>query len=333
MQYAKMGKANIDVSRICLGTMHFGPKTDSKESFRIMDRALDMGITFFDTANIYGRDKGPGATEEIVGQWFAKSGKRDRVVLATKVYHSMTGKQEPNEAMGISRYKIRRHLEDSLRRLQTDRVELYQVHHIDRRITTDEFWDAFTFHQQRGEICYVGTSNFPGWGLMKYDLAAQARGHLGIVSEQTQYNMLSRYPELEVIPAAGERGIGLMPYMPLGGGLLTGTVDPKKGSRTAEVAGEYGLPSLDTFEPLVEYRKLCEELGEDPTVVAIAWVLHNPVVYSAIVGVRTEKQLDLLESASELSLSSDTLERLNGIFTYRVGRPLSQGPAPEAFAW
>lgn len=333
MQYTKMGKANVDVSRVCLGTMHFGPKTDERESFRIMDRALDMGINFFDTANIYGGAKGPGATEEIVGKWFAQGGKRNRVVLATKVYHSMTGKQEPNEAMGISRYKIRRHLDDSLKRLQTDRVELYQVHHIDRQITTEEFWDAFSFHMDRGEIAYVGTSNFPGWGLAKFDTAAHARGQLGIVSEQTQYNLLSRYPELEVIPAAGDRGIGLMPYMPLGGGLLTGNVSPEKGSRTAEVAAEYGLPPLDQFSPLIEYRKLCDELGENPTAVAIAWVLHNPVVYSAIVGVRTEAQLDHLERASELSLSEDVLARLDAMFPYTANRALAQGPAPEAFAW
>ncbi|MFW6368600.1 MAG: aldo/keto reductase, partial [Spirochaetota bacterium] len=327
MQYAKMGRANIDVSRICLGTMHFGPKTDKKESFRIMDKALEMGITYFDTANIYGRDKGPGATEEIVGEWFKTSGKRDDVILATKVYHSMTGKQEPNEAMGISRYKIRRHLEASLRRLQTDRIELYQLHHIDRRITTDEFWDAFDFHRRQGEVAYIGTSNFPGWGLQKYDRAARERGMLGIVSEQTQYNLLSRYPELEVIPSAQDLGVGLMPYMPLAGGLLAGTTKPAEGSRTAEVHREYGLPELDAHDPLVAFRKLCSDLGQKPHVVAIAWVLHNPAVYSAIVGVRTEAQLDGLDEASELVLSQETLDRLNEIFDINVGRPLAAGPA------
>lgn len=333
MTYAKMGKANIDVSRICLGTMHFGPKTDKKESFRIMDKALDMGITFFDTANIYGRDKGPGATEEIVGEWFEQSGKRNQVVLATKVYHSMTGKQEPNEAMGISRYKIRRHLEDSLRRLRTDRVELYQVHHIDRRITPEEFWDSFEFHRQRGEITYVGTSNFPGWGLEKYDIAAEHRGMLGIVSEQCQYNLLSRYPELEVIPAAQDRGVGIMPYMPLGGGTLTGKSRPEGGSRTEEVEKEYKLDSIGSYDPLQQFRDLCSDLGQKPHVVAIAWVLHNPAVYTAIVGVRTEAQLDGLNEAAELELDESTMTRLNEIFPFTVNRPLSLAPAPEAFAW
>lgn len=333
MKYAKMGKANIDVSRICLGTMHFGPKTDKKDAFRIMDKALDMGINFFDTANIYGRDKGPGATEEIVGDWFEKTGKRNQVVLATKVYHSMTGKQEPNEAMGISRYKIRRHLEDSLRRLKTDRVELYQVHHIDRRITPEEFWDSFEFHRQRGEITYVGTSNFTGWGLEKYDIAAEQRGQLGIVSEQCQYNLLSRYPELEVIPAAVDRGIGIMPYMPLGGGTLSGKLQPEGGSRTEEVEKEYKLDSIGKYDPLQQFRQLCGDLGQNPAVVAIAWVLQNPAVYTAIVGVRTEAHLEGLEEASELELDASTMQRLSEIFHFGVNRPLSQGPAPEAFAW
>jgi len=333
MKHTKMGKANVEVSRICLGTMHFGPKTDKKDAFRIMDKALDMGINFFDTANIYGRDKGPGATEEIVGEWFEKSGKRNQVVLATKVYHSMTGKQEPNEAMGISRYKIRRHLEDSLRRLKTDRIELYQVHHIDRRITSEEFWDSFEFHRQRGEITYVGTSNFPGWGLEKFDLAAEQRGSLGIVSEQCQYNLLSRYPELEVIPAALDRRIGIMPYMPLGGGTLSGKSQPEAGSRTEEVEKEYKLNSVGSYDPLQQFRQLCGDLGQKPAVVAIAWVLSNPAVYSGIVGVRTEAHLEGLDAASELELDESTLQRLNEIFPYTVNRPLAQGPAPEAFAW
>jgi aryl-alcohol dehydrogenase-like predicted oxidoreductase len=333
MKYAKMGKANVEVSRICLGTMHFGPKTEKKDAFRIMDRALDMGINFFDTANVYGGEKGPGTTESIVGEWFEKSGRRNDVVLATKVYHSTTGKQEPNEAMGISRYKIRRHLEDSLRRLRTDRIELYQVHHIDRRITPEEFWDSFEFHRSRGEIAYVGTSNFPGWGLVKYDLAAHARGMLGIVSEQAQYNLLSRYPELEVIPAAQDRGIGLMPYMPLGGGTLSGSKKPESGSRTEQVVNEYKLPSLDGHDPIRRFHALADEIGVKPHIVAIAWVLHNPAVYSAIVGVRTEAHLDGLEEASELELDDETMKRLGEIFTMNAGRPLATAPAPEAFAW
>lgn len=333
MLYANMGRANIEVSRICLGTMHFGPRTDKKTAFRIMDRALDMGITYFDTANIYGREKGPGATEEIIGEWFKTSGKRNQVILATKVYHSMTGKQEPNEAKGISQYKIRRHLEDSLRRLQTDRIELYQVHHIDRRITPEEFWDSFEFHRRSGEVAYIGTSNFPGWGLQKYDRAARQRGMLGIVSEQTQYNLLSRYPELEVIPSAQDLGIGIMPYMPLAGGLLAGTETPAQGSRTEDVHKEYGLPGLTEHSPLVAFRQLCTELGQKPHVVAISWVLHNPAVYSAIIGVRTEEQLNGLTEAAELQLSKETLARLNEIFTMSSGRPLSTAPAPEAFAW
>jgi len=223
MKYTKLGRSNLTVSKICLGTMHFGDRTPEEEAHRIMDKALEMGINFFDTANRYGGKSGPGATESIIGRWFkADAGRRDRVVLATKVYGPMNDPSVPNEEPGISAYKVRKHAEDSLRRLQTDRIDLYQVHHIDRRISLEEFWTTFNRLILKGDVLYVGTSNFPGWGLAKYQMDAWHRGMVGLVSEQPQYNLLNRYPELEVIPAAREFGIGIIPYMPLAGGVLTG---------------------------------------------------------------------------------------------------------------
>jgi len=334
MKYQKMGRSNLSVSRICLGTMHFGGIADERESHRIMGKALETGINFFDTANVYGMPAAHGLTEEIIGRWFAQGGgRRDRVVLATKVYGRMIEKDTPpNEEGGLSAYKIRRHAADSLLRLQTDHIDLYQVHHIDRRIPMEEYWGAFEQLMRRGEVLYTGTSNFPGWGLVKHQLAARQRGLLGIVSEQSQYNLLNRWPELEVIPAAFDLGIGIMAYMPLAGGLLTGKGTAPTGSRTATVEGEYHR-KLDKDAVFGEFSKLCREMGERETAVAIAWVLANPAVYSAIVGIRTTAQLDGLERAAELNLDDEVMKKLDSIFDINKGRPLKKGPIPEAFAW
>ena len=332
MEYTQLGRSTMKVSRICLGTMHFGTRTPQDDAFAIMDRALEMGINFFDTANVYGRSEYCGLTEEIIGRWFQRDpNNRDRVVLATKVFSHMMPDPPPNEERGISAYKVRKHVTNSLRRLQTDHIDLYQIHHIDRKVTLEEFWSTFERLIFKGDVLYMGTSNFPGWAIAKYQMYARQRGMVGFVSEQAQYNLLSRYPELEVIPACGDFGIGLIPYMPLAGGVLTGKKQAAEGSRTASVEREYDL-SLNS-ERLNAFSDLCREIGEPETVVAIAWVLSNPVVSSAIVGVRTLKHLEQMERAACLRLEPEHLERLNSLFDINTGRPLSPGPAPEAFAW
>ncbi len=209
MKYGFLGKSNLQVSKVTLGTMHFGVKTDEKESFKIMDKALEIGINFFDTANVYGDPR--GKTETIIGKWFAQNkSNRDKVVLASKVYHSIKMDEfDANEVIGISKYKVRKHIEDSLRRLQTDHLDLYQVHHIDRDIELDEFFETFEGIKREGKTLYMGTSNFPGWMLAKLQTEAKYRGSLGIVSEQSQYNLLNRIPELEILPACEALGIGL----------------------------------------------------------------------------------------------------------------------------
>ena len=333
MEYTNLGKSNVVVSRICLGTMHFGGRTPEKEAFEIMDRALELGINFFDTANVYGGQAGRGKTEEIIGNWFAQGGgRRDRVVLATKVYGNMADPSIPNEARGVSAYKVRKHAADSLRRMQTDHNDLYQVHHIDWRITAEEFWGTFERLVNDGQVLYVGTSNFPGWGLAKFQMQALERGFLGFVSEQTQYNLLNRIPELEVFPAALDFGIGILAYMPLAGGLLTGKKQAIEGSRTHQVEKEYGL-SLARGTQFEAFASLCRELGEKEHVVAIAWTLANPALCSAIVGVRCLEHLDGLERAAALQLDEETMARLDEIFDINRGRPLQPGPAPEAYAW
>ncbi|HVO41847.1 MAG TPA: aldo/keto reductase, partial [Aggregatilineales bacterium] len=259
-------------------------------------------------------------------------GRRDKVVLATKIYGPMAEPGVPNEEPGISSYKVRKHIADSLQRLQTDHIDLYQIHHIDRRISLEEFWTTFDRLVQRGDVLYVGTSNFPGWGLAKYQMDAWQRGLVGFVSEQAQYNLLNRYPELEVIPAAREFGIGILPYMPLAGGLLAGKKRASAGSRTKQVEGEYEL-SLASSEQLKAYSALCREIGEKEHVVAIAWLLANPAVSSAIVGARTVAHLQGLERAAELELEASHLAKLDEIFNINRGRPLRSNEAPQAFAW
>ncbi len=334
MEYTRLGRSNLQVSKICLGTMHFGSRTPEAEAFAIMDAALDMGINFFDTANVYGGRPNTGRTEEIIGRWFQQGGnRRDRVVLATKVYGAMVPHPGPNEGGGISAFKVRKHATDSLRRLQTDHIDLYQVHHFDRTITAEEFWRTFERLEEDGDILYVGTSNFPGWGLTKFQMAAWQRGLVGLVSEQTQYNLLNRIPELEVLPAAKAMGIGVIPYMPLAGGLLTGRKIVQPGSRTADVWAEYGF-SDDRQPQLDAFSELCAELGEPEHVVANAWALAHPAVDSVIVGVRTLQHLEGLERSASLQLDAETMSRLDAIFSINHGRPLkSSTPAPEAYAW
>lgn len=331
MEYNYLGRSNMKVSKISLGTMHFGNATEEKESFEIMDRAIEMGINFFDTANVYG--KVTGRTEEIIGRWFSQGNRRDKVVLATKVYQNMTRDRiVPNDENGISLYKFRQHLGDSLRRLQTDHIDLYQCHHFDRRVTGEEFWGAFEHSIHNGDILYVGTSNFTGWGLAKFQMTARQRGQLGIVSEQTMYNLINRIPELELLPAARDFGIGVLAYMPLAGGLLSGKHKYVEGSRTNAVGREYGV-NVENNSQFEEFSKLCSELGEKENVVAIAWTLAHPAVASAVVGIRSLKHLDNLERASELKLDEDTMKRLDEIFNINKGRTLLTGEAPEAYSW
>ena len=337
MKYARLGRSNLKVSRVCLGTMHFGGRATEDESFRIMDRALELGVNFFDTANVYGvyGDVGyRGLSEEIIGHWLkARPGARDKIVLASKVYGAMDDPPLPNQEGGISAFKVRRHLADSLKRLQTDHLDLYQVHHLDRTISLEEFWTTFGNLVDRGEVLYIGTSNFTGWGLAKFQSAAWHRGQVGIVSEQSMYSLLCRYPELEVLPAALDLGIGVIPYMPLAGGLLSGKRNPDPTSRTQDVSQEYGVSLGQQNEQLAAFSRLCRELGESETVVAIAWTLANPTITSPIVGVRTVAQLDGLDRAAELVLPVDFLAKLNAVFEINKGRPLRSGPAPEAYAW
>ena len=322
MEYRHLGRLGLKVSPLCLGTMNFGPQTNERDSHTIMDRALELGINFFDTANVYGQRKGVGATETIVGNWFAKGeGRRDKVVLATKVYSEMGS--WPNESR-LSAYHIRQACEDSLRRLQTDHIDIYQMHHVYREATWEEIWQAFEILVQQGKVVYVGSSNFAGWHIAKANEAAKARHFLGLVSEQCIYNLAARAAEYEVLPACEDYGMGVIPWSPLWRGLLAGVLDAEGGRRSSSMVQE----ALEKWRPQVEaYEKFCAELGMAPAEVALAWVLANPVVTSPIIGPRTMDQLEGAMRALDVKLDDATMKRLDEIW------PGPGAPAPESYAW
>jgi len=326
MDYTYLGRSGMRVSRLCLGTYNFGTVTNEKEAFKIMDAALDAGINFFDTANHYPDFVNCGLTESYIGRWLAQgNGRRQKIVLATKVYQPMKDPLDgPNDEPGLSIYKIRRHLEGSLSRLQTDHIELYQMHHIDRHTSWDELWDAFQGLVQQGKIDYAGSSNFAAWHLALAQAAAKERHFLGLVSEQHKYNLLCRLPELEVLPAAAALGIGVIAYAPMAGGLLAGgALDPPKGSRREQL-GSYAQRYA---EALTAFAGFCRELGEQEAETALAWILAQPALTAATIGPRTVDQLNASLRAVEFKLDDDALARLNDIFP-GLGRP-----APEAYAW
>ncbi|MDR1824603.1 MAG: aldo/keto reductase [Bifidobacteriaceae bacterium] len=331
MKYTYLGRTGLKVSRLVLGTMNFGPQTDEAEAFAIMDAALEAGIQFFDTANVYGGwepEGHRGWTEEIMGRWFAQGGgRRERVVLATKVYADFNkDPHDPNDnAGGLSAYKIKKSIEGSLRRLQTDHIELYQMHHIDAHAPWDEIFGAFEDLVAAGKVVYVGSSNFGGRHLAYAQAAAKERHFLGLVSEQHKYSLLIRQPELEVLPAALELGLGVIPWSPLAGGLLGGhALDGQGGDRSRAAAAALDDAARAQLEA---FHQLAAGLGEAPANVALAWTLAHPAVTGPIIGPRTVAQLNETLRAVEIELSPETLAQLDAIF------PGPGGPAPQAYAW
>ncbi|MEA2638558.1 MAG: NDP-hexose C3-ketoreductase / dTDP-4-oxo-2-deoxy-alpha-D-pentos-2-ene 2,3-reductase [Chloroflexota bacterium] len=322
MEYTHLGRSGLTVSRLCLGTMNFGPETDEPTSHAIMDSALDAGINFFDTANVYGWKQGEGITEQIVGRWFAQGGgRRDKVVIATKLYGSMS--DWPNDTF-LSARNIRRACEGSLRRLQTDHIDLYQMHHVDRNTPFDEIWEAMEVLVQQGKVIYVGSSNFAGWTIAQAQEAARARHFLGLISEQCLYNLAERHVEEEVIPAAMHYGVGIIAWSPLFRGLLGGILAKQQRGRSAS---EQTQNLLARHRDSVErYEGFCARLGEHPSAVALAWLLQQPGVTGPIIGPRTPEQFQSNLHALDVELDGDALEELERIFP-------GPGPAPEVWAW
>jgi aryl-alcohol dehydrogenase-like predicted oxidoreductase len=323
MEYTHLGRSGLSVSRLCLGTMNFGPETTEPDSHAIMDRAHEHGINFFDTANVYGWRRGEGWTEQIIGRWFGTGGgRREHTVLATKLYGDMG--DWPNDGR-LSALNIRRACDASLTRLQTDYIDLYQMHHVDRATPWDEIWEAMEVLRAQGKILYVGSSNFAGWHIAHAQEAAHARHFLGLVSEQSIYNLVNRAVEMEVLPAAAHYGLGVIPWSPLNGGLLGGVIrKEREGSRRNTGRS---LEALETLRPQIEqYEDLCAELGEEPAHVGLAWLLTRPAVTGPIIGPRTVDQLDDSLRAVDLELDEKILARLDEIFP-------GHRTAPEDYAW
>jgi aryl-alcohol dehydrogenase-like predicted oxidoreductase len=323
MKYVNLGRSGLEVSRLCLGTMNFGPTTEEAEACAIMDRAHEVGVNFFDTADIYGGAEGEGTTEQIVGRWFSKRrGRRERTVLATKVFGKMGG--WPNEGR-LSALHIRQACDASLRRLQTDYLDVYQMHHVDRGTPWDEIWEAMAVLRQQGKILYVGSSNFAGWHIAKAQAAAAPRQFMGLVCEQSLYNLMVRDIELEVIPAAIDHGLGIIAWSPLHGGILAGTIRKEQpGRRRLEGRAQ---ETLSRERKRIEaYEKVCDDLGEEPAIIALSWLLHQPCLTAPIIGPRTVEQFDRSLRAIDFEFAPGALSRLDDIFP-------GHKPAPEDYAW
>jgi aryl-alcohol dehydrogenase-like predicted oxidoreductase len=322
MQYTNLGRTALKVSRLCLGTMNFGPQTTEEDSHLIMDHAHEVGINFFDTADVYGWKKGEGWTEQIVGNWFSKGGgRREKTIIATKMYGEMA--EWPNNSK-ISALYIRRACDDSLRRLKTDYIDLYQMHHVWREAPWEEIWQAMELLVQQGKVIYIGSSNFAGWHIVKANAEARRRNFLGLVSEQSLYNLNARMIELDLLPACRAEGVGVIPWSPLGGGLLGGALQKaSEGRRSSEQVQkriEENRPKLEKWEAL------CKEMGEAPADVALAWLLHQPGVTAPIVGPRTMEQLDGNLKSLDIELDAEMLAKMDEIFP-------GHQPAPEGYAW
>jgi aryl-alcohol dehydrogenase-like predicted oxidoreductase len=320
MKYTQLGRTGLKVSRLCLGTMNFGPQTSEEDSFAVMDRAHEHGINFFDTADVYGWKKGEGITEQIIGRWFAQGdNRREKTVLATKLYGEMG--DWPNQSR-VSALNIKRACEASLRRMQTDYIDLYQMHHIDRATPWEEIWQAMEVLVAQGKVLYVGSSNFAGWNIAQANEAAKARHFVGLVCEQSLYNLNARTIEMEVIPACEHYGLGLIPWSPLGGGLLGGVLKKPKEGRRAGMDEQIEK----NRDKLKAWEGLCKKLGEKPADVALSWLLHQKVVTAPIIGPRTMEQLDGSLRAVEIELAPETLKKMDEIFPgYKT--------APEHYAW
>ncbi|TMR09179.1 aldo/keto reductase [Nonomuraea turkmeniaca] len=322
MEYVNLGRSGLQVSPLCLGTMNFGPQTSEEDSFAIMDRALELGINFFDTANVYGWKMGEGITEQIIGRWFAQGGgRREKTVIATKLNGAMS--EWPNDKK-LSALNIRKACDASLKRLQTDYIDIYQAHHVDRDTPFEEFWEAMEILRQQGKIVYVGSSNFAGWHLAKAQETAAKRNFNGFISEQSHYNLLTRTVELEVLPACEDYGLGVIPWSPLAGGLLGGVLRKIDKGRSA---ADHMVVQLEKHRDKIEqYEKLCDELGEEPAYVALAWLLKQRAVTAPIIGPRTLEQLEGSLRTLEIELDEAALTRLDEIFP-------GHKTAPEDYAW
>ncbi|AWP29408.1 aldo/keto reductase [Paenibacillus glucanolyticus] len=324
MNYCRLGSSGLKVSKLGLGTNAFGKRADQETSTRIIDHALDHGINFIDTANIYAGSE----SERIIGQ--ALSGKRHNVVLATKA--GLVNGQGPNER-GSSRYHLLQELENSLKRLKTDYVDLYQIHTFDPHTPLEETLRTLDDLMSSGKVRYIGASNYAAWEIMKALGISELKGYARYVSTQTSYSLADRTPELELVPLCLDQGVGIIPYFPLAGGILTGKYS--QGSSTPSGSRAETDPNFNRFledhnlKLGQQVSQLAAEHGHSPSALSLAWLMNRPAVSTVIVGATKTEQLDdnlkSLEIEIDETLGSSLDEVSNGFVyakpfaTYRLG--------------
>jgi aryl-alcohol dehydrogenase-like predicted oxidoreductase len=331
MEYRKLGQTGVNVSALCLGAMTFGEadeksmmhgaSADEATSHGILNRSLELGINFIDTADVYGQD---GLSERVLGSWFAREKKRNHVVLATKFRFTMG--EGPNRS-GASRYRIVRCVEDSLRRLQTDRIDLYQIHMQDIETPEEEILRALDDLVRQGKVVYLGASNYAAYRLMESLWIADKRGYSRFVALQAQYSLVVRDLEREHVPLCAKFGLGVLPWSPLAGGFLSGKYD--RGVNPAE--GRFSVPRQNAWFKMVDteknwailgtLREVAAESGVSPSQAALAWCMAQPTVASVIFGARSVAQLEENANALEVKLSVEALSRLDEVSRLELGYP------------
>ena len=330
MRYKNLGSSGVKVSSLCLGAMTFGEAdeksfmhkvgSDEATSHAVLDRALAAGINFVDTADVYGQD---GLSERVIGTWFEQRKSRDKIVLATKFRFTMG---DGANRSGASRYRIVKCCEDSLRRLKTDRIDLYQIHMQDITVPEEETLRALDDLVSAGKILYIGCSNYAAYRLMSSLWLSRTNRWAPFVSLQVQYNLLVRDIEREHVPLCREEGLGILPWSPLAGGFLTGKFErgkpPQAGTRLGEKAERFARYDLErNWKILDAVRAVASELGTTPSVVSLAWLLHRPHVSSVIFGARTIEQLDANLAAADLELGAKHLAMLDQASAFDLGYP------------
>ena len=330
MKYRQLGQSGVRVSEVCLGAMTFGEAdkgsmmhevgADERTSFAVMNRALEGGVNFIDTADVYGQD---GLSERIVGKWFEKEGRRNDIVLATKFRFTMG--DGPNRS-GASRYRIVRCCEDSLRRLKTDRIDLYQIHCQDMSTPEEEILRALDDLVRQGKVLYIGASNYTAYRLLDSQWLSQTRGLERFVTLQAQYSLLVRDLEREHVPVCRDRGLGILPWSPLAGGFLSGKYledkAPPEGSRLdkrRERLARFDTPK--NWRILDAVRQVGEEVGASAASVSLAWLLARPAVTSVIFGARSVAQVEDNLKAVEVTLTAEQMARLNEASALELGYP------------
>lgn len=332
MQYKNLGESGLKVSNLCLGTMTFGEADDKSfmhqvgcdeaTAFGIMNRALEAGLNFFDTADVYGQD---GLTERVLGRWFQRDGKRDQVVLATKFRFRMA--PGPN-GTGASRLRIVRAVEESLRRLQTDRIDLYQIHMQDLDTPEEETLRALDDLVRAGKVLYLGASNYAAYRLVESLAISQHRGLERFVALQVEYSLVERGIERELMPAAQRWNLGIMPWSPLAGGFLSGKYQRHQaapaGTRLEKWRDRYDRFDKERNWTILDaVNAIAQESSASAAAVSLAWLLAKPQVASVIFGARSLAQLEDNLKAAELRLSPEQLRRLDEASAYELGYPYS----------